>query len=118
MILRLKEYRRYVEFSSLTFNFFYFLIRNIDGIKDCFKSILYSCNADQPLDDVFSQVYAYTIKKARSSAPCIPRIVVLGPTGSGRKTVAMQVSRKYDIPIGKKSIHILLDQINLNIFLF
>ncbi|CAF2576932.1 unnamed protein product [Rotaria sp. Silwood2] len=82
MGLRLKEYRR-----------------NIDGIKDCFKSILRSFNADQPLNDVYSQVYAYTSKKPRSVAPRTPRIVILGPTGSGRKTVAMQVSRKYDIPI-------------------
>ncbi|CAF4837645.1 unnamed protein product, partial [Rotaria sp. Silwood2] len=72
---------------------------NIDGIKDCFKSILRSFNADQPLNDVYSQVYAYTSKKPRSVAPRTPRIVILGPTGSGRKTVAMQVSRKYDIPI-------------------
>jgi adenylate kinase family enzyme len=33
-----------------------------------------------------------------------PRIVILGPTGSGRKTVAAQIARKYDIPIGKKII--------------
>ncbi|CAM4770181.1 unnamed protein product [Rotaria magnacalcarata] len=82
MVLRLKEYRR-----------------NIDGIKDCFKSVLRSINADQPLNDVHTQVYSYTSKKPRSVAPRTPRIVIIGPTGSGRKTVATQVSRKYDIPI-------------------
>ncbi|CAF5097061.1 unnamed protein product, partial [Rotaria sp. Silwood1] len=69
------------------------------GIKDRFKTILRSFNADHPLNDVYSQVYIYTSKKPRSIAPRTPRIVILGPTGSGRKTVAMQVSRKYDIPI-------------------
>jgi adenylate kinase len=90
-----------IRFSFIQFSFDY-LLRNIDGIKDCFKSILRSFNADQPLNDVFTQVESYTNKKPRSVAPCTPRIVILGPTGSGRKTVAMQISRKYDIPIGKR----------------
>lgn len=84
MHLRLKEYRR-----------------NIDGIKDCFKSILRNINADQPLNDIFTQVYSFVSKKERSNAPRTPKIIILGPTGSGRKTVAQQVSRKYDIPISK-----------------
>lgn len=75
--------------------------RNIDGIKDCFKSILRSFNADQPLNDLLEEVDSYTSKKSRSMAPYTPRIIILGPTGSGRKTVAMQISRKYDLPIGK-----------------
>jgi ATP-dependent protease Clp ATPase subunit len=78
--------------------------RNIDGMKDCFKSIIRIVNADQPLNDIFTQVHSYTTKKARSVAPRTPRIAILGPTGSGRKTVAAQVSRKYDIPIGKNKI--------------
>jgi adenylate kinase len=100
MISRLKEYRRYRHYFCLIENIL--LFRNIDGVKDCFKSILRAINADQPLNDVFTQVYSYTIKKPRSNAPHTPRILILGPTGSGRKTIAMQVSRKYDIPIGKK----------------
>jgi adenylate kinase len=78
------------------------LLSNIDGIKDCFKSILRSFNADQPLNDLFTQVDSYVSKKPRSVAPRSPRIVIIGPTGSGRKTVAMQLSKKYDIPIGKE----------------
>ncbi len=101
MIVRLKNYRRYDKFLFQSIHLIIHL-RNIDGIKDCFKSILRSFNADQPVNDVFSQVYAYTIKKPRSIAPLTPRIVILGPTGSGRKTVAMKIARKYDIPIGKK----------------
>jgi hypothetical protein len=77
--------------------------RNIDGVKDCFKSVIRVINADQPLNDIYTQVYSFTAKKARSVAPRTPRIVILGPTGSGRKTVAAQVSRKYDIPISKKN---------------
>jgi adenylate kinase len=61
-------------------------------------------NADQPLNDILTQTYSYTAKKPRSVAPRTPRIVILGPTGSGRKTVAVQVSRKYDIPISKNEI--------------
>lgn len=28
------------------------------------------------------------------------RIIILGPTGSGRKTLAMKISQKYNLPIG------------------
>jgi len=82
----------------------FFVFSNIDGIKDCFKSNLRIINADQPLNDIFTQVYSYISKKERSIALHTPRIVILGPTGSGRKTVAAQIARKYDIPIGKKII--------------
>lgn len=70
-------------------------------MKDCFKSVLRTIDADQPLNDIFTQVYSFTSKKARSVAPRTPRILILGPTGSGKKTVATQLSRKYDIPIGR-----------------
>lgn len=83
---------------------FEYSLRNIDGVKECFKSNLRSFNADQPFNDVFDEVYSYITKKARSMTPYNPRIVVLGPTGSGRKTVAMQISRKYDLPIGKRKL--------------
>ena len=72
-------------------------------MKDCFKSVIRTINADQPLNDIFSQVYSFASKKERSIALHTPRIIILGPTGSGRKTVATQISRKYDIPIGKRS---------------
>ncbi|CAF1491725.1 unnamed protein product [Adineta steineri] len=78
MHLRLKEYRR---------------------VKDCYKPVLRTINADQPLNDIFTQIYSYASKKERSIALHTPRIVILGPTGSGRKTVATQISRKYDVPI-------------------
>ena len=115
MILRLKEYRRYREII-LSFSFSFIgksiLFRTIDGVKDCYKSILCCINADQPLNDIFTQIYTYTNKKPRSVAPRTPRIVIIGPTGSGRKTLAMQISRKYDIPIGKiyKSKYLTLDK--------
>ncbi|CAF0804531.1 unnamed protein product [Didymodactylos carnosus] len=82
MHMRLKDYRR-----------------NIDGIKDCFKSVSRTINADQPMNDLLSQAYSFVSKKARSVAPRTPRVAILGPTGSGRKSVAAQISRKYDIPI-------------------
>lgn len=79
----------------------YSFLRNIDHVKDCYKTILRVINADQPLNDIFNQAYSFATKKARSIAPRTPRIVILGPTGSGRKTVAKQVSQKYEIPISK-----------------
>ena len=100
---RLKEYRRY-RLSTMhveDWRELLLLIRTIDGIKDCYKSVLRAINADQPLNDIFSQVHSFATKKARSVAPRTPRIIILGPTGSGRKTVAAQVSRKYEIPIGR-----------------
>ena len=79
----------------------FFCCRNIDGLKDCFKSHLRTINADQPLNDIFTQAQSYATTTARSVAPRTPRIVILGPSGCGRKTVATQVARKYDIPIGR-----------------
>lgn len=78
--------------------------RNIDGIKDCYKTVLRVINADQPLSDISNQAHSFCAKKARSVAPRTPRIVILGPTGSGRKTVAQQVARKYDLPISKTTV--------------
>ena len=58
-------------------------------------------NADQPLSDISNQAISFCAKKPRSDAPRTPRVVILGPTGSGRKTVAQQLARKYDLPISK-----------------
>ena len=69
-------------------------------MKDCYKAVLRVLNADQPLNDIFNQAVTFVTKKARTVAPHTPRIVIIGPTGSGRKTVAGQIARKYDIPIG------------------
>lgn len=70
-------------------------------MKDCFKTVLRVINADQPLKDISNQAISFCAKKPRSVAPSTPRIVILGPTGSGRKTVTQQLARKYDLPISK-----------------
>lgn len=70
-------------------------------MKDCFKSNLRAINADQPLNDVYAQVKSFVSRQARSAAPCTPRVLILGPTCSGRKTAAKQIADKYDLPIGE-----------------
>ena len=74
-------------------------------------------NVDQPKGDVFNQsklfLYHYLTNKfktrsifividfvsrpARSHAPITPRILLIGPTGSGRRTQAQALANKYDI---------------------
>lgn len=39
----------------------------------------------------------YVSRPARSQAPITPRILLIGPYGSGRKTQASALAKKYDI---------------------
>lgn len=39
----------------------------------------------------------FTSRPARSHAPVTPRILLIGPYGSGRRTQASALSKKYDI---------------------
>ncbi|XP_052092934.1 adenylate kinase 8-like [Mytilus californianus] len=71
--------------------------RHIDGVLDCYQKTVKTINADQPKADVFSQVYTYLCRNPRSNAPHTPRIVLLGPTGSGKGVQAALLANKYNI---------------------
>lgn len=71
--------------------------RHIPGIKRCYQDIFKTVNADQPKGDVFAQVFTFLCSRPRSLAPHTPRIVLLGPTGSGKNVQAALVADKYNI---------------------
>lgn len=71
--------------------------RHIDEIEECYRKVIKKVNADQPKADVFSQVYSYLCAQPRSNAPHTPRIVLLGPTGSGKGVQAALLANKYNI---------------------
>lgn len=57
---------------------------------------------------------AFISRPPRSTAPITPRIVLIGPVGSGRKTQAKALAKKYNIVESKKS---LLNILNGNFYL-
>ncbi|XP_039189322.1 adenylate kinase 8-like [Crotalus tigris] len=71
--------------------------RNMPGIvqtyQDCYKAI----NADQPCVDVFAQALNFVQSRPRSNAPFTPRILLLGPPGSGKSLQAALLSQKYGV---------------------
>ncbi|KAK7094985.1 adenylate kinase 8-like [Littorina saxatilis] len=71
--------------------------RHSDAIGRCFASSIKVINADQPKADVFSQALAFLQSQPRSNSPQTPRIVLLGPTGSGKGVQASLLANKYNI---------------------
>ncbi|XP_041369348.1 adenylate kinase 8-like [Gigantopelta aegis] len=71
--------------------------RYIDGIRRCFSTVFKTINADQPKADVFSQAYTFLCSQPRTNAPHTPRIILLGPTGSGKGVQAALLASKYNI---------------------
>ncbi|XP_070532328.1 adenylate kinase 8-like [Ptychodera flava] len=71
--------------------------RHIDGILSCYEKVHKRINADQPKADVFSQAWTFLSSQIRTAAPHTPRIVLLGPTGSGKKTQAALLASRYHI---------------------
>ncbi|XP_030853093.1 adenylate kinase 8-like [Strongylocentrotus purpuratus] len=71
--------------------------RFIPGLKVAYEQYTKSINADQPKADVYSQVTTFLSSKTRSLAPHNPRIVLLGPTGSGKTVQAALPASKYGI---------------------
>jgi adenylate kinase len=71
--------------------------RHSEGVLSCYRYCSKQFDADQPLDDLFSQVARFLCKVSRGNAPLIPRVVIIGPPGSGKTTVATQLSKKYNL---------------------
>ncbi|KAJ8039275.1 Adenylate kinase 8 [Holothuria leucospilota] len=67
------------------------------GLQRCFEKYKKSINADQPKADVFAQVLTFLKVKTRSLAPHTPRIILLGPTGSGKGVQAALLASKYNL---------------------
>jgi len=71
--------------------------RHLHGILRCYGQVTRAINADQPKADVFSQALSFLSSSARSAAPHTPRVVLLGPTGSGKAVQAALLASKYNL---------------------
>ncbi|CAH1787369.1 unnamed protein product [Owenia fusiformis] len=71
--------------------------RHIEGIIDTYNVVHKTINADQPKADVFSQAFTFLCSNPRSAAPHTPRVVLMGPTGSGKAVQAALLANKYNI---------------------
>jgi len=67
------------------------------GIIDAYKNadIIRHVNSDQPIIDVAEHILTVASQPNRSEATIIPRLVILGAKGSGKKTIAKSLSEKY-----------------------
>ena len=52
-------------------------------------------NADQPLDDIKAKVISYIDQPNRSKGKRTARVVIIGPRGSGKATLASRLASKY-----------------------
>jgi hypothetical protein len=55
-------------------------------------------------ENVAAQVWAYINEKPASNAPFLPRIALLGPTGSGRTTQAKLLANRYNLVYGERAV--------------
>ncbi|XP_043842996.1 adenylate kinase 8 [Dromiciops gliroides] len=71
--------------------------RNINRILPSYPKILKVISSDQPCVDVFYQALTYVQSQHRSNAPFTPKILLCGPTGSGKSLQAALLAQKYGI---------------------
>ncbi|XP_077904654.1 adenylate kinase 8 isoform X4 [Ictidomys tridecemlineatus] len=71
--------------------------RNIIRILPSYPKILKTINADQPCVDVFYQALTFVQSGHRSNAPFTPRVLLLGPMGSGKRLQAGLLAQKYGL---------------------
>uniref|UniRef100_A0A8C2WUT3 Adenylate kinase 8 n=1 Tax=Cyclopterus lumpus TaxID=8103 RepID=A0A8C2WUT3_CYCLU len=64
----------------------------VTGLSSAYQHVLKVINADQPHADVYQQVLAFVRTRRRSRTP---RILLLGPPGSGKSHQARLLSQKY-----------------------
>jgi len=67
------------------------------GICEAYKNanIINQVFVDQPLSDVVSHCQRICLQPNRSEAPIVPRVILLGPIGSGKKSIAKSLAEKY-----------------------
>ncbi|VDP75626.1 unnamed protein product [Echinostoma caproni] len=73
-----------------------------DGVllRQIYAPVAWDVNCDQPVSDVFTTILSWVTQPARDLGLRTPRIILLGFTGSGRKTQAKLLAQKYGlIPI-------------------
>nr|XP_020659418.1 adenylate kinase 8-like [Pogona vitticeps] len=71
--------------------------RNLPGLILTFQGSHKVISADQPCVDVFAQALNFVQSRPRSYAPFTPRILLLGPPGSGKRLQAALLAQKYQL---------------------
>ncbi|GAB1600937.1 adenylate kinase 8-like, partial [Argonauta hians] len=69
----------------------------LPGLIDRFKKNYKKINADQPKADILSSALAFLSTKSHSMAPHTPRVLLLGAIGSGRRTQAHLLSKRFHL---------------------
>jgi SpoVK/Ycf46/Vps4 family AAA+-type ATPase len=69
---------------------------NVNGVKDSYKGFIFDINVDENRDEVLNNIAKMLKLKFRSNAPRRPpRVLILGPPGSGRSSQAKKVAQAY-----------------------
>ncbi|VDO10405.1 unnamed protein product [Rodentolepis nana] len=71
--------------------------RHFIDLSRIYKNKITHIPADRSLSEVFQRVMCYLSRPLQNPAMWIPRIVLLGFSGSGRKTVAEKLTKKYNL---------------------
>ncbi|XP_029424622.1 adenylate kinase 8 [Nannospalax galili] len=71
--------------------------RNIIRILPSYPKILKNISADQPCVDVFYQALTYVQTGRRCNAPFTPKVLLCGPSGSGKSLQATLLAQKYGL---------------------
>ncbi|XP_044286827.1 adenylate kinase 8-like [Varanus komodoensis] len=71
--------------------------RNFPSILRTYEENHKLIDADQPCVDVFAQALNFVQSRARSDAPFVPRVLLLGPPGSGKSLQAALLHQKYGL---------------------
>ncbi|XP_015268474.1 PREDICTED: adenylate kinase 8-like [Gekko japonicus] len=71
--------------------------RNIPGILQAYSGNHKAINADQPCVDVFAQALHFVQSRPLSKAPFLPRVLLLGPPGSGKRLQAALLAQRYGL---------------------
>lgn len=72
---------------------------HIKGVRSAFNGFIYEYNAvDKPQNDVANDIARMLRIRYKNNAPRRPpRVIILGPPGSGRSTQAEVISRRYGL---------------------
>ncbi len=72
--------------------------RNLKEIKEAFQGLYCEIDAEQDHDSVVNDIARIMKLKARSNAPRRPpRVLIVGPPGSGKTTLGAMIAQKYGL---------------------
>ncbi|KAM3867587.1 adenylate kinase 8 [Diretmus argenteus] len=69
----------------------------VTDLSSAYHQVLKMVNADQLLAHVYQEVLGFVLTRRHSMGPYIPRILFIGPPGSGKSLQARLLSEKYNM---------------------